>query len=120
MKTLRIIFYGVTGLLSLLLLYAAIGNYFLNTAAIKQAFETLGYPTYLVIPLGIAKICGVAVLLVRFDKALIEWAYAGFFFNFILAASAHLNAGDGQAAGSFMALALLIASYILQRKAFGT
>lgn len=118
MNKLKIAFYGVTGLLSLMLLFAAIGNYFLNTAAIKEAFGALGFPAFIVIPLGIAKIAGVIVLLTRFNKTLVEWAYAGFFFNFILAASAHLSVGDGEAVGSFVALLLLGISYILQRRAF--
>jgi len=114
----KIAFYVVTGLLAALLMFSVIGSYFLNTGAVQEAFEVLGYPAYMVIPLGIFKIIGVAVLLTRFDKTLVEWAYAGFTINFGLAASAHLNAGDGQAMGAFVALVLLAASYLLQCRVF--
>jgi hypothetical protein len=68
--------------------------------------------------LAIAKIAGVITLLTRFHSTLKEWAYAGFFFNFLLAAGAHLSAGDGEAGAAFVALVLLLTSYFLEKKAF--
>ncbi|MFY0605518.1 MAG: DoxX family protein [Cyclobacteriaceae bacterium] len=118
MKKFKIAYYVVTGLLSLMLLYSSIGMYLLQTDMVKGFFEALGFPTFIVIPLAIAKITGVVVLLTRFNDTIKEWAYAGFFFNFVLAAAAHINVGDGEAGGAIMALVLLAVSYILDKKAF--
>lgn len=117
MKTYKIIFWVVTGLLSALMLMS-VGMYFFNYDEVSKAFTGLGFPTYIIRPLGTLKLLGVATILTRKYPVVTEWAYAGFFFNFVLAASAHLNAGDGEAGGSFMALVLLIASYITSKKAF--
>jgi hypothetical protein len=53
--------------------------YFTNIEMIKGFFESFNYPTYIVIPLAVAKILGVIVLLWRPNKWLSEWGYAGFF-----------------------------------------
>lgn len=118
MKTYKILFYVTTGLLSLMMLASSIGYYLLNTAEVKAIFETLGFPPFVVIPLAIAKIAGVITLLTRFHPTVKEWAYAGFFFNFLLAIAAHVNVGDGEAGGAAIAMVLLIASYFTEKKAF--
>ena len=114
----KIVFYVSTGLLSLMMLYSSIGMYLLNTSAIQGIFESLGFPAFLVIPLALMKIAGVITLLTRFHPIVKEWAYAGFFFNFVLAAAAHIHKGDGEAGGAIVALVLLIISYITEKRAF--
>ncbi len=111
MSTYRLLYYVSSGLLSLMMLYSAIGLYLFNTSEVQATFQMLGFPAYLVVPLAIMKILGVAALLTQLNKTLMEWAFAGFFFNFILAASAHLNQGDGEAGGAFIALLLLGLAY---------
>ena len=118
MKKWKIAFYVVTGLLSLMMLASSIGFYLMQTETVKDIFETLGFPTFIVIPLAFAKIAGVIVILTRFGGPLVEWAYAGFFFDFVLAASAHINVGDGEEMGAFIALVLLAGSYYLSKHAF--
>ncbi len=116
-KTIKIIYWISTGLLTLLMLFSA-GNYFFNHEAIVNAFEALGYPTYLIYPLGIAKLLGLIAILTRKYSTLKEWAYAGFFFDFILAFFAHIMVGDGEFAGALVAMILLFASYFSEKKAF--
>ena len=53
-------------------------------------FKNYGYPTYLIYPLAVAKIIGSLVILFYNKSWLKELAYAGFFFNFILAFFAHV------------------------------
>lgn len=106
----KIIFWISTGLLSAQMLLAA-GMYIFNHAAIQEAFTSLGFPTYLIYPMAASKILGVLVLWFSPSEPLREWAYAGFFFNFLLAAGAHLNVGDGEAGGAIIALVLLLTSY---------
>jgi hypothetical protein len=54
----------------------------------------LGYPSYLLILLGIWKILGVITVLVPKFPLLKEWAYAGFFFCMSGAVISHLICGD--------------------------
>lgn len=104
-----------TGLLSAMMVMSA-GMYLFNTAEIQQTFESLGYPSYIVIPLAVAKIIGVVVLWVSKNRSLKDWAYAGFFFDFVLAFFAHIMISDGQFGGAFIALILLAASYYSWKK----
>lgn len=113
MKTNKIIFWISTGLLSLLMLFSAVYMYIINhdTVAVPN-FEGLGFPTWIIYPLAIAKLLGIVAITTRKSAKLKEWAYAGFFFNFTLAIGAHLAVNDGQFAASALALVLLIVSYI--------
>jgi hypothetical protein len=115
MKTQKIIYWIVTALLSLLVLFSA-GMYFFNHAEIVNAFTNLGFPTYIIYPLATLKILGLTVILGNLGGNLKQWAYAGFFFNFVLAFFAHLMVGDGEQFGALMAVVLLLASYFLGKK----
>lgn len=114
MKTTKIIYYATTGLLSLLLLGSA-GMYLFNNAEIAKVFTSLGYPTYIIYPLAIAKISAVVVLWTKL-KTLKEWAYSALTFEFILAFFAHYMIGDGEQMGAAMALVFLGCSYYFGKK----
>ncbi len=117
MKTNKIIYWIATGLLCLMMLGSA-GMYIFNHQAVSEIFKTLGFPVYIVYPLAVAKILGVIAILSKQSKMLKEWAYAGFFFDFLLAISAHLNVGDGEFIPGTVALILLLVSYFLDKKLF--
>jgi len=109
------IFYWVTTVgLCALMVYSA-QMYFRNTEAIQNYFEHLQYPKYIVIPLAIAKLLGVLTILTNKVKWLKEWAYAGFFFDMVLASLAHHYAGD-PVGFSVYGILILIISYILGKK----
>ena len=78
---------------------------------IAELFDGFGYPSYLIYPLGIAKLLGLVALWFFKGKTIIEWAYAGFFFNVILAFFAHYMIGDGEHIGAVIAFVLLMTSY---------
>jgi hypothetical protein len=63
--------------------------YFVCYDTLVIYFKSYGYPTYLIYPLAVAKIAGSIVILYHKNRLLRELAYAGFFFNFILAFFAH-------------------------------
>lgn len=110
------IFYWIgTGLLSALMLFSA-SMYFLKTDEVKEVFTALGYPNHIIIPLAIAKILGVVAILTRRSRMLMEWAYAGFFFDMILATMAHLNANDGGHAPAMAGMVFLIVSYFYEKR----
>ena len=112
-----LIYRVVTALFSLLIL-AGVGQYFFNHDMVKEMFEGLKFPIYLIYPLGIVKTLGIIAIWTNTSRLLKEWAYAGFVFNMLLAISAHLNANDGEFIASAVALVLVITSYIYNRKVY--
>lgn len=115
MKKFKIAYLISTGLLTALM-SMSIGMYLFNHAAMETAFTNLGYPTYIIYPLAFLKIAGLGVIWLSKNKSLREWAYSGFFFNFVLAFFAHFMIGDGEFPGALMALTLLFVSYITGKK----
>ena len=116
-KKYKVIYWVSTGLLTVLILFSA-GNYIFNNEAFSEIFTTLGYPTYIIYPLAIAKLLGLLAIWTKKSKTLKEWAYAGFFFDFVLAIFAHLNVNDGAFPFPLIALILLMTSYFTEKKAF--
>ena len=115
MKTNRIVFYVVTGLFSAMVLFSA-GMYFFNTPEVANEFAKLGYPLYIIYPLGIAKILGVIAIWTNLSKVLKYLAYAGFFYNTLLAMGAHLNIGDGEFIAAAIVMALVIVSFVFDQR----
>jgi hypothetical protein len=74
-----------TGLLAFLM---GMGGVFdaLQLGGAVEVVGHLGYPAYFCTWLGIAKLLGVAALLIPVSRALREWAYAGFTFDILAAA----------------------------------
>lgn len=115
MKKFKLLYWISTGLLSALLLMSA-GMYIFDYENISKTFLGLGYPSYIVLPLAVAKILGVITIWTNVSKTLKEWAYAGFFFNFVLAFFAHFMIRDGECPGAFVAMVLLALSYYAWKK----
>ena len=115
MKRDKIIFYIATGLLSLLILFS-VSMYFFKHDDIATVFTTFGYPTYIIYPYAVAKLLGIFAIWNPNFKTIKEWAYAGFFFAFILAFFAHFMIGDGEQGGAALALVLLIVSYVFNKR----
>jgi hypothetical protein len=113
----KMIYWGSTGLLSAMMLMSA-GMYFFNHEMVAEMFTSLGYPTYIIYPLAIAKLLGITAILTKKSKTLKEWAYAGFFYDFLLAASAHIMVQDGGFAPALVAMLLLAVSYFYDKKVF--
>ncbi|MBX2875416.1 MAG: DoxX family protein [Saprospiraceae bacterium] len=111
------IFRIATGLFSLMMVGGAT-TYFVQYDQVQEVFTSLGYPTYIIYPLAIAKLLGIVAIWTNKSKMLKEWAYAGFVFDFLLATSAHLNVGDGEHWGAIIALVLVSISYYYNRKLY--
>ncbi len=114
----KIIYWIATGLFSAFMLMNVV-VYAGQNEMVSDMFASLGYPTYLVYPLGLAKLLGIIAILTRRSMLLKEWAYAGFFFNFLLAFTAHLMVGDGGFAAPIVAIILLLVSRVYESKVFG-
>ena len=115
MKRDKIIYYVATGLLTVMMLMSA-GMYVFKNEMISEMFVSFGYPTYIIYPLAVAKVLGLFAIWNPNFKALKEWAYAGFFFDFVLAFFAHYMIGDGEQTGAIIAMILLLASYIFNKR----
>ena len=71
--------------------------------------EHLGYPTYFMVGLGVAKLLGAAAILIGLWAGLKEWAYAGYTFDTLGAFVSHLSVGD-----SIAIAAVPLAFFIVQ------
>ncbi len=72
MKKTKIIFWVTTGIVSLMMLFS-VYNYFFNPG-IKEAYVHLGFPDWLRVELGIAKLIGVILLLLpNTPKKMVHW-----------------------------------------------
>ena len=113
----RLLFWVLTGLLAALMVGSA-ARALLDYPWARASFEHLGYPTYIIVPLEVAKLLGVAALLSNVSPFLKNLAYAGFFYHLLLALSAHVAAGDGpeMMVAAASGLALLAGSFHFDRK----
>jgi len=117
MTRLKIFYWIPTVLLCALMLFSA-GMYLTKTEMVTGMFDALGYPSYLVIPLAIAKIAGVLAILTKWSKMLKEWAYAGFFFDMVLASVAHVSVDESPAL-ALSGILLLALSYGFDTRLYG-
>lgn len=115
MKRDKIIFYIATGLLTAVMLFS-VSMYFLKHEDISAAFTSFGYPTYIIYPYAIVKLLGLVAVWGPNFKILKEWAYAGYFYAFVLAFFAHVMIGDGQQVTAIVALVALVVSYIFNKR----
>lgn len=111
----KVIYWVATALLSLFMLMS-IGMYFFKNDMVSETFAKLGYPTYIIYPLAVAKLLALIAILTKKSKTLKEWAYAGLFFDFVLAFFAHFMAKDGGYIPAIVAVVLLFVSYCYDRK----
>lgn len=75
----------------------------------------LGYPLYLLPFIGVAKLFGVAAILLRVPWRIKEWAYAGFAFDSLGAVYSHISVGDAlsQWWGALLGVVLVGGAYAL-------
>ncbi len=117
MKRNKIIYWIATTLLSLILLFSA-SMYVFKNEMVQQLFISFGYPTYLIYPLAFVKIAAIIILFTQKRTFIKNLAYAGLFFEFILAVFAHIMIKDGGQITALVALVLLITSYIFSNKLY--
>ncbi|GLR15677.1 DoxX family protein [Portibacter lacus] len=109
MKRDKIIYWIATIILSLVFLMS-INMHLLNSEMTQGFYESLGFPAWIVIPNGILKTLALVAILSNASKFLKEWAYAGLFFDAVLAFSAHTVAEDGGYLFSLVAIVAIIVS----------
>lgn len=118
MKKTNIIYWIFTSLFAFIMLGSAIPDIISSPMAV-EGFKYIGYPSYLLPFVGIAKLLGVIAILVPGYPRIKEWAYAGLVFDLLGATYSIVASGKPVSNWIFMALPLALAagSYIFyQRK----
>lgn len=115
MKKIKIAHWIFTGLIGLMFLASGV-MYIAKHTEITAEFSKLGFPIWLIYPMAVAKILGVVMIVTKFNKWLTEWAYAGIFFNLLLAVGAHTAIGDGEAIPPVVAILFILGSYFTWKK----
>ena len=82
LKTKKILYWIFTLLFVAAMLMSGILE-LLQTEQSKAVLQKLGYPVYMNIILGVAKVLGALAILQTKWKTIKEWAYAGFLIDFI-------------------------------------
>ncbi len=106
----KILYWLATGVLTAIMCFSVF-NYFANYELMSGYFEHFQYPVYLVYPLAIAKVLGLIAVWGNFSKWLKEWAYAGFFFDTVLAFFAHYITDGNGYLFALIALSATLISY---------
>ena len=117
MKKTTLIFWIITGIFSLFMLFSAVTE-LINGPEAKDFIIKLGYPAYFNPFIGVMKVLGIIAILMPGYPRIKEWAYAGFFFD-LIGATYSLTAVNGFNAGvMFMVLPLtfLFISYMYSHK----
>jgi len=115
----KIIFWISTAIMCLIFCYSA-GMYITNFEMITGYFPNLGFPSWLVAPLAALKILGMIAILSRKSQVIKEWAYAGFFFDAVLAFTAHYFASDGAGTIAAVAIVATVVSRVFEGRYFGS
>ena len=85
-KTINILYWLFTILFAGMMILSAAGGVSPDAKTLEIMHDQLGYPTYFVIFISVAKIAGSAAILIPGLNKIKEWAYAGLFFDLIGAA----------------------------------
>jgi hypothetical protein len=91
---------------------------FADLDATRAATVGYGYPSWVVVPQGVAKVLGLTAILSRRSRLLTGLAFAGFFYDTLLALGAHLVQRDPPniALATAGALATVAAYWAYQRR----
>jgi len=108
--------WAVTGLMAALMLLSAVPDV-LRVPGALAVFRHLGYPPYLLLFLGTAKILGVAAVLAPGLPRLKEWAFAGLTFDLTGAVDSHVSVGAPASVWTPAAIGLVLmaGAYVVYR-----
>ena len=115
-KSVKITYWVATGLVALVYLGGATFYITAHDMVAGMYEGILMYPTYIVWPLAILKIVAALAILWRPSTFFSDFAYAAMFWHLLLAASAHLAAGDSGWPPAIVAWLALIVSFLTQNR----
>jgi hypothetical protein len=107
MKKKNTLYWILTGIMAAYMLMGSIPDV-MQVPSARAWFIHLGYPSYLLPFLGVAKILGVAAVLAPITRRLKEWAYAGLVFDVLGAFYSHISVGDSIGSWIFPVIGLIL------------
>ena len=115
-KSAKITYWAATGLVALV--YLGAGAFYITShdMVVGMYEGLLKYPTYIIWPLAVLKVVAAVVILWRPSTFLSDFAYAAMFWHLLLAASAHVAAGDPGWVPAIVTLIALIVSFLTQNR----
>lgn len=118
-KSVKLVYWITTILFVAFMVFGAVGSLTGSEGGVA-VMEALGYPLYLNIILGIAKILGGVALIQTKWYVIKEWAYAGFAFDIIGAGMSFVLAGMGftMTIIPLITLAVMFTSYVSWKKLY--
>jgi hypothetical protein len=116
-KGIKITYWIFTILFAAFMLFSGISE-LMQTASANELLISLGYPVYLNIILGIAKVLGVVAIVQTKWRTIKEWAYAGFTIDMVGACFSFVLNGNGflSILGILPFLLVMFISYTLWKK----
>lgn len=113
----KVLYWTVTIIFALAMFLDGIGGVTQQEAG-QEVMRHLGYPMYVLIIFGVAKLLGVIAIVQTKFQTIKEWAYAGFAFNFLGAFASRAFAGDsiGETIFPLIMLAIMFMPYFLWKK----
>ncbi|AYL95711.1 DoxX family protein [Mucilaginibacter celer] len=117
-KTTKILYWIFTILFALAMLGDAYGGITMQQAG-KESLAKLGYPMYLLVIMGSAKVLGVIAILQTRYSTIKEWAYSGFTISFIGAFLSWTAVGTAETVNliaPLVMLAVMFFTYYLWKK----
>jgi|SRR5579859_2253928 len=117
MKKIKVLYWIFTGLFAFMMAGSAIPDA-LSSQIATDGFHKMSMPVYLLPFLGIAKLLGVAAILIPRYSRVKEWAYAGLMFDLAGATFCIFASGErgGNLASMVIPIALGVLSYIYYHK----
>ena len=94
-------------------------SYLVMPDEMAKEVTALGFPAYLVYFIALAKIAGITAIWAKKSGSIVEWAYAGLFFELLIVAFAYLNMDPVNVGGPLFGIALLFVSYFMGKKQAG-
>ena len=115
-KTINIIYWISTGLILAMMLFSAVSSFMENPDSAKM-LAAIGYRPYVLHLLAVAKVLGIIAILTPGFPRLKEWAYAGFYFDFIGAMWSHFVVeGAGKYFLLLVPVTILSISYVTYQR----
>jgi len=119
MKRTHIAYWILTALFSAFMFFSSYGGITLQPDALALMHDHLGYPSYFIRLISVAKLMGaIAILLPMVPPRVKEWAYFGFFIDLVVGTISFMAVGDPLSSWAPMLLfiALLILAYVLHHQ----
>jgi hypothetical protein len=118
MKRTNTIYWILTALAAALMAFSSIPNILSVPDAVELVVKHLGYPSYFLPMIGVAKLFGAIAILVPSFVRIKEWAYAGLIYDLVAAIYSSISVGDPvfKSLPILFPILLLAGSYIYHHK----